>query len=203
MHIKAGMNIKKYIAAFFFLAYTSVAYPSKAVGLATGPSLGIAGFYSGLNLKKSNLKTSIDNIALHIGWFAQLDLWLLYAKLDGWFVLDWHRLLNDRNDFKYIQAPFTIGMSVFNVFRPHIGLIFRIPLGQLWELNRNQLIESYKKKINGYILGIGIALSHFLIDIDFELGRSSLAKRSISANLVDGDYRPKQLTLKIHYNLLG
>lgn len=206
MQIKA-MNIKKSIRAFFFLAYISVAYPSNAVGLATGPSLGIAGFYTAFNLKKENLKTSIDNIALHVGWFAQLDLWLLYAKLDGLFVLDWHTLLNDRNAFKYIQAPFTIGMPVFNVFRPHIGVIFRIPWDQLYdsEFKSNQLIESYKKKINGYILGMGIALGHFLIDIDFELGRSSLAKKSIRAELADGDedYRPKQLALKIHYNLLG
>lgn len=196
--------------AFFFLACTSGVYPSSAVGLATGPSLGIAGFYTTLNLKEENLKTTTDNLALQIGWFAQLDLWLLYAKLDGLFVLDWHTLPNkpDRNCFKYIQAPLTIGMPVFNVFRPHIGLIFRIPLGELYnntEFKGNELIESYKKKINGYILGIGVALGHFLIDIDFELGQSSLIKNCISSGVADGDgsYRSKQLALKIHYNLLG
>ncbi|MGI2298828.1 hypothetical protein ACRRVB_03500 [Candidatus Cardinium hertigii] len=207
MDIK-GMNLKKYMLGFFFLAYTSVAYPSKAVGLATGPSLGIAGFYTTLNLKKTSLKTSIDNIALQIGWFAQLDLWVLYAKLDGWFVLDSYKLLNksDRNYLKYIQAPLTIGIPIFNLFRPHIGLIFRMPVGENdGEFKGNQLIEIYKEKINGYILGIGIVLGHFLIDIDFELGRSSLAKKSISPELTNGDekYRPKQLALKIHYNLLG
>ncbi|MGI2299803.1 hypothetical protein [Candidatus Cardinium hertigii] len=202
------MKIRKSILAFFFLAYTSVAYPSSAVGLATGPSLGIAGFYT--TFKEKNLKISIDNLALQIGWFAQLDLWLLYAKLDGLFVLDWYRLPNteDSNCFKYIQAPLTIGMPVFNIFRPHIGLIFRIPLGELYKNEKfkaNKLIESYKKKINGYTLGIGIALGDFLIDIDFELGQSRLDKKSISSRLADRDrgYRPKQLALKIHYNLLG
>ena len=50
MQIKA-MNIKNPYEPFF-LAYISVAYPSNAVGLATGPSLGIAGFYTAFNLKK-------------------------------------------------------------------------------------------------------------------------------------------------------
>lgn len=201
------INIRKCILSFF--AYSLVAHPLYAIGLATGPSLGIAGFHTSFDLKQQLQKTSMDNLALQMGWFAKLDVWLLYAKLDALVVLDWRKLPNklNRDHLKYITLPLTIGLPLFNLFRPHIGLVFRLPLTGVdnMRFKGNHLIESYREKINGYVLGLGIDLGNILIDIYWEFARSSVTRKSISDALVDGhkQYRPKQLTLRVGYNLLG
>ncbi|MCT4697160.1 MAG: hypothetical protein V3581_03680 [Candidatus Cardinium sp.] len=202
-------NIKKYILGLWTLVYMLMAHPSKAVGWAVGPCLGITGFYSSLSSKQTTKKTTIHNLALQMGGFTSLDLWLLYAKLDAVFVLDWHKLPHkfDRNYFKHITLPLTIGLPLFGLLRPHIGCIFRIPLAGLddADLTGNHLIESYRKKINSYLLGLGIDLGTILIDISWEFAQLSVARKFISATLLDGDkpYRPQQITLRIGYNLLG
>lgn len=181
-----AISIKKSILGFFFLTYVLVTHPLSAVGLATGPSLGIVGFYTSFNSKPLPQKTSMDNLAFQVGWFAKLDLWLLYAQLNTLLILDWHKLFNNLDYSKYV-IPFTVGTSVFSLFRPHMGLIF-------------------KQKINkSYVLGLGVDLGRFLMDIDWELGRSIIARKSTNAILVDGgrQCRPGQLILRIHYNLLG
>lgn len=183
----AAISIKKCILGFFFLTYAFVTHPLNAVGLATGPSLGIAGFYPSFNAKPLPQKTCLNNLAFQVGWFAKLDIWLLYAQLNTLLILDLHKLSNnlDYNHFKYAM-PFTVGTSVFSLFCPHMGLIF-------------------KQNIHSYILGLGVDLGHFLMDIDWEFGQSTVARKSINAILVNGDrqYRPGQLILRAHYNLLG
>ncbi|AXI24343.1 hypothetical protein CE557_535 [Cardinium endosymbiont of Sogatella furcifera] len=202
-------NIKKYILGLCALVYMLVAHPSNAIGWAIGPSLGITGFYSSFGSKQTTQKTTIHNFALQMGGFASLDFWLLYAKLDGLFVLDWHKLPHklDRNHFKHITLPLTIGVPLFGLLRPHIGFIFRIPLTGLddGDLRGNHLIESYRKKINGYLLGLGIDLGPLLIDGSWEFAHLSVARKFISAALSGGDkpYRPQQITLRIGCNLLG
>ncbi|WP_419241210.1 hypothetical protein [Cardinium endosymbiont of Nabis limbatus] len=200
-------NIIKAILAFFGCALLT--HPSNAVGLATGPSFGLAGFRTHFDAQDPFKKVSIHNAALQIGWFAKLDIWLLYGKLDGLFILDWHKLPNKLtcNHFKSITLPLTIGIPILGILRPHIGLIFRIPWSDLDDpsLQGNHLIECYSKKINGYIIGLGLDLGHFLIDIYCKLGSSTIARKSIEATLLQGNktYRPKEFTLRVGYNLLG
>ena len=202
-----AISIRKYILGFF--AYVLIAHPSSAIGLATGPSVGIAGFCTSFDTTQPLKKIATDNMALRIGWFAKLDLWLLYAKLDPSFVFDWRKLPNqlDREHFKYITLPFTIGVPCFGLLRPHIGLIFRINLDDLndTKFKDNRFIESCRKKINGYILGLGIDLGKLLVDINFEFARLSVARKFISSALLNSDkeYRPKQFALRASYNLLG
>ncbi|TSJ80785.1 MAG: hypothetical protein NMK33_05045 [Candidatus Cardinium sp.] len=200
------INIIKYTLACF--AYFP--HSSSAIGPATGPSLGISGFHTHFDSKHPlEKKVTIGNLALQMGWFVKLDLGLLYAKLDGLFVLDWHRLPHtlQRDHFQYLTLPLTVGMPVLSIFRPHIGLVFRVPLYGLDHTSHqgNELIERYKEKINGYILGLGIDISNLIIDIHWEFAQSSLTRNAISDTLVDGhkEHRPQQLTLKIGYNLLG
>ncbi|CAH2559940.1 hypothetical protein [Cardinium endosymbiont of Oedothorax gibbosus] len=205
MYMKV-INIRKSIPVFF--AYFLVAHPSRAVGLTTGPSLGIAGFHTSFDLKLQRQKISTDNMALQVGCFAKLDVWLLYARLDALFVLDWRKLPNKskRHHFKSITLPLTIGLPLFDLFRPHIGLVFRLPIGvDDARFKGNCLIKSYKEKINGYILGLGIDLGNILMDVYWEFARSPVARKSISDALIDGhkQYRPGQLTLRVGYNLLG
>ncbi|WP_243017968.1 MULTISPECIES: hypothetical protein [Candidatus Cardinium] len=203
------ISIKKSILGPLFLAYALIPNPSRAIGIATGPSLGIAGFYSSFDTSASSKKIDTKNLALQVGWFAKLDLWLLYAKLAPCFVLDWHKLPNQLNraHFRYITVPFTIGMPFLGWLRPHIGLIFRIPLNSLddTKLQGNNLIANYSKKINGYIVGIGIDLANVLIDICWQFAWSAIDRKSISNDLLYGlkKHRPKQLALKVSYNLLG
>lgn len=202
------INVRKYILGFSFLAYTLLVHPSKAIGLATGPCVGISGFYTNFNGQPAQ-PVSMENLALQMGWFAKLDLWLLYAKVDGLLVLDWHKFPNqlDRHYLPSITMPCTIGVPVFSLLRPHIGLVFRIPLYDLHDakFKDHELIKRYANHINGYILGLGIDLSCFLIDIYCEFGRSTVTRKSIDTTLVDGNksYRPKQVVLRLHYNLLG
>ncbi|WP_342265396.1 hypothetical protein [Cardinium endosymbiont of Philonthus spinipes] len=201
------INIKKCMLPF--LGYFLVLDASHAIGLATGPSLGIAGFHTSFNSKQQLQKTSINNLALQIGGFAKLDVWLVYAKLDAFFVLDWRKLPHklNRDHFQYITLPLTLGVPLFSLFRPHVGLIFRVPLSGLDDssFTGNKLIASYKEKINGYILGLGIDLGNIVMDICWEFARLSIDRSSISADLMDGNkaYRPKQLTLRVGYDLLG
>lgn len=204
---KKVVNLVKCILVFCI--HSLVAHSSHALGFATGPSLGAAGFHTSFDLKQQFKKTSTNNLALQIGWFAKLDLWLLYAKLDALFVLDWRKLPNklDRDHFKHITLPLTIGFPIFSLLRPHIGIVFHLPLDDLDDtrFKGNRLIENYRKKINGCILGLGIDLSSVLIDIYLEFARLSVAKKFISSTPADGDkqYRPKQFTLRVGYNLLG
>ncbi len=198
---------RKWIVSFSFLAYTFMPYTSKAIGLATGPSFGMGGFYTSFESKKLSQKISISNVACQMGWFTKLDLGLLYVKLDGLFVLNWRKLPDalDRKCFKDITLPITIGVPFFGLLRPHIGLVFLIPLNSLDRtcFQCNALIERYREKINGYILGFGIDLGKVLIDVCYEFAWSTVTRKSISPDLLEHhkDYRPKKINLRVGYNL--
>ncbi|ROT47125.1 hypothetical protein [Candidatus Cardinium hertigii] len=170
-------------------------HPSKAIGFAAGPSLGAAGYYVNDPEKYS---VALHNFAVQIGLFAKLDLWLLYAKLDPLFVLDWNNISPSHTVYcsKYISAPMTVGVSLFDLLRPHAGLVFLIDLTE----NKFKIIKNARKEEKNnwfYLLGIGVDLGNFLIDLDWEYGVSS------NQQISKGSYRPKQFALRVGYNLLG
>lgn len=203
------MSIKKYILSLFFAAFYFVAHPSKAIGITTGPSLGVAGYYAGFDSTNPG-KTPItsSNRAFQLGWFAKLDLALFYARLDTLVVLDWHNLPHhvDAKFLKHFTAPVTIGVSLFDIIRPHLGVVFQTSFLDDKGSSQIALIEAYRRnEANGYLVGIGLDLGNFLIDLDFQGAFSPLSRKSIDPLLIDGDkdYTPKQFVLKVGYNLLG
>jgi hypothetical protein len=199
------MSVKKYMLGFC-LASLAAVQPSSAIGVAVGPSLGLAGYYASFDAQDKH-KVVIGNYALQVGGFMKLDLWLLYAKVDPLFVLDWRRLPNkvDKDCFKNITIPITIGVPLFSLLRPHVGVVVRMHLSSDNQFKGNAIIEKYKEKINSWLFGIGVDLGNFLLDLDFEWGMSSITRKSVDPLLLDGDkdYTPKQFALKIGYNLLG
>lgn len=202
------MSIKKYTLSLFFAAFYFVTHPSKAVGIATGPSLGVAGYYAGFDATDSGkAPITISNRAFQLGWFAKLDLALFYARLDTLVVLDWHNLPHhvDAKFLKHFTVPVTIGVSLFDIIRPHLGVVFQTSFSDNEGSNQTALIEAYRNKANGYLVGIGLDFCNFLIDLDFQGTFSVLPRKSIDPLLVDGDkdYTPKQFVLKVGYNLLG
>ncbi|WP_339044466.1 hypothetical protein [Cardinium endosymbiont of Tipula unca] len=202
------MSIKKHILSLFFIVFYFVAHPSKAIGIATGPSLGVAGYYASFDsITPGKTNVTISNRAIQLGGFAKLDLALFYARLDALIGLNWHHLPHhvDSKCLKHLTVPVTIGVSLFDTIRPHLGIVFHASFSDDEQSNQITLIETYKKKIQGYLFGVGLDLGNFLIDLDFQAAFSTLPRKSIDPLLVDGDkdYTPKQFVLKVGYNLLG
>lgn len=199
------INVKKCIL-ICLATVLSVAHRSQAIGLAVGPSVGLTGLYSSLDSPNQNTY-SISNTALQLGLFTKLDIWLLYAKIDPMFVLDWRHVPNNINThlFKHITMPVTIGVPLFGMLRPHIGIIFRIPFEDKTSFQGNSLIEKYREKVNSYLFGLGIDIGNFIVDLSLERAFSSITIESIDP-LLSGNkesYTPKQFALRVGYNLLG
>ncbi|AWN82291.1 hypothetical protein [Candidatus Cardinium hertigii] len=200
------MNIKyfnKRVVLHFLLAYCLGVQPLSAIGIATGPTLGLAGYYA--TFDAANAKSIlVKNHALQLGWFAQLNLGLLYAKVIPLFVFDWHTISQRASQLNRITFPVAVGIPLFNFLRPHVGLIFCLPLSDSTNDPNESLIKKYKEKINSCFFGVGIECGKWLLDFDFEVLFSSIAKEKIGSGLIDGkaSYRPKQFALKVGYNLL-
>ncbi|WP_133281840.1 hypothetical protein [Cardinium endosymbiont of Culicoides punctatus] len=196
------MNIKKCIASIFLIAFYCTSHPSKALGVAAGPSVGIAGFYSSFDANiPGKDKITISNCAVPIGMFLMLDAFL-YIRFDILFVPDWYKLPNDRDAkfFKHITVPITLGISLLDTIRPHCGIIFQKSFLDDDLSNKINFVKEYKEHATGYLLGVGLDLGNFLIDLDFKGSFSSIPKSNI--NHLE-DYNPKQIILKVGYNLVG
>jgi hypothetical protein len=131
----------------------------------------------------------------------------LYLKPDLLVVSDWIKLSDkaEKETFKSLTIPVSIGVPILGVLRPHVGLIFKVPFGVGTIPNNEKLSTLYNKKLNGYLVGVGVDLSSILIDLDFESTISFVSRKSIHTLLVDSDekYRPKKWSLRVGYNLLG
>lgn len=154
-------------------------------------------------------KISKKHLAFQLGWSATLDIWLLYTRLDAFFVFYSHKLPGqvDREHFKYVSLPFTVGWPILSFLRPHAGLAFRIPLGSIndTKFKDNGIIQSCKEKLNGYILGCGIDVGSILIDIYLEFASRLVDRKNMSTYIQHGEkqYRDKTIGIKVCYNLLG
>lgn len=188
---------KRWFVCCLFMWF--ITHDTKAIGLAVGPSLGIAGFYTSMDGQHV-----ISNRAIQLGGFAKLDLALFSLQATPLFVWDRRRVTTkiDRHSFTRFTCPITAGLSL-SLLRLYGGIIFSFSLSDDAQFQGMDLVQLYRKKVNGWLFGIGVDLGNFVIDLAFERSFSSVKREKIDTILTAGSHTPKQFSLRVGYNLLG
>ncbi len=204
----AGMGIKRkrQILIGLCMAWFPLAHQTHAIGLSTGPSLASTGYGTTFDTKDPSMpKYRFTTTGGQVGWFAKVDGGLLYAKMDVLFAVE--RFRSSDTSATYSQncfVPFSFGSSFFGVLCPHLGCIFKLPLGKNTIPNKQALSALNKEKFHGFLLGLGIHTMGLLVDLDFEIMRDSISRDALYAQLTDGQktYRPKKWTFRVGWNMM-
>jgi len=205
---------------------------TKGAGVDAGVSLGITGYTTdlpfksieelrdGTALNNANLKQSFSTYGGQVGLFAKLDLGGIYVKPDLLYALDWIKYTKGSSKTQHsihgVTVPVQCGLSLFGILRPHTGLIFRIPFGNINQNNtiKQSLYRIYKHNLSGILLGIGLDFFNFLADLDFEVSFSATPQKSFenlvsnqtespSINDANVQFRLNKFSLRVGYNLLA
>ncbi|MBX9889662.1 MAG: hypothetical protein K2X94_00085 [Amoebophilaceae bacterium] len=214
--------MKRYIIGLFFMFWCVAPHRSKAMGFELGPSVGMMG-YAYVPLNSVNLeevtknKVKVRMLGYQAGLFTKLDVGILYVKptllvrFDQWKGIDTIK----KYTRKSITIPIEVGVSLFGMVRPHLGLIFDIPLNGMDGIQPDKVF--FKKlwnKKTGVLLGFGVDFVGILLDVEFEKSFSRVRKKDLTKDPKDkvkddkvkdksGKFSLNKWSVRVGYNLLG
>ena len=169
-----------------------------------GPQIGLSRWKSTFDGKYES-----SNSGLQIGIVSRIQLPLLYIQPEVLTVFDFYNVKKkstlSKCTINRLVAPLSIGLSFFDILRIQAGVIASFPYGKSPSNTNEKSIENidikkfYQSVRWAYQAGIGVDVGNVLLDVVFE-GSFSKAFQKVAGNLKN--YRPKQIVLKVGYNLI-
>ena len=211
-------NIKKHLLGWI-VVFLFTTYPLHAIDLSTGPCLGYQTSNSQVTIYNTHRQQCVHH-ALEVGWFVQLDLWLIYAKVAPACLFDWSQFSNKNELYKHWKIPFIMGIPILSVFRPHVSYTVQIiPHSETADTSSIEIPKSIfyghsgKNSTMMHLFGggLGIDLADFSIDVEVAYLLGHIDEHQFNANLdqvkslvlhwkIDN---PTRWIIRVGYNLLG